>query len=156
MGMECHILRCFVRMLYRGVPNMDILEELKQRLPQSVAVSEMVDVFEEICQIPLDAEEDDVLYETGVFSFDGAEKFYFSLTRQFMTEETDDEYLQLQCALKFPVDAQNRNFNVTYWSEAEEGDFTAFFDTVRQSPAYQFLMQADLHCTDIDLFLEET
>ncbi len=133
---------------------MDILEKLKQKIPKSVTVSEMVDAFEEICQVPLDAEEDDLLYENGIFSFDGTEKFYFSLTRQFMTEETDDEYLQLQCALKFPVNAQNRNFKVTYWSQ--EGDFTAFFDTVRQSPAYQFLMQAGTHCTDIDLFLEET
>ncbi len=133
---------------------MDILEMLKQNMSESVTVSEMVNVFERICQVPLDAEEDDLLYENGVFSFDGTEKFYFSLTRQFMTEETEDEYLQLQCALKFPVDAQNKHFKMTYWSENE--DFDAFFDTVRQSPAYQYLMQADIRCTDIDLFLDET
>lgn len=134
---------------------MDILEMLKQSIPKSVTVSEMVDIFELICQIPLDSEEDDLLYENGVFSFDGAEKFYFSLTRQFMTEETEDEYMQLQCALKFPVDEQNRNFKMTYWSEAEDEDFETFFDTVRHSPAYQYLMQADIRCNDIDLFLDE-
>lgn len=133
---------------------MDILGVLKQNMPNPVTVSEMVEVFERICQIPLDTEEDDLLYETGIFSFDGTEKFYFSLTRQFVTEETEDEYLQLQCALKFPVDAQNKHFKITYWSEDE--DFESFFDTVRQSPAYQYLMQSDMHCNDMDLFLDET
>ncbi len=133
---------------------MNILEELRRRMPKSVTVSEMVEIFEDICKIPLYADEDDLLYEVGVFSFDGKEKFYFSLTRQFMTEETEDEYLQLQCALKFPVDAQNKHFKISYWSEDEA--FDAFFDTVRQSSAYQYLVQANLHCADIDLFLDET
>ena len=71
----------------------DLLKFLKEKLSGGESVESIVDVFEEMCSIPLDI--DAVLFETGVFHSCGKDMFIFSLTRQF-PNDTDDEFYQLR------------------------------------------------------------
>ncbi len=110
----------------------DLLEFLKEKLSGGESVESIVDVFEEMCSIPLDI--DAVLFETGVFPFCGKDMFIFSLTRQY-PNDTDDEFYQLHVEIYYEPDSENSGMNECIWSMHTDENI---FDTVRRSPAYEY------------------
>ena len=110
----------------------DLLEFLKEKLSGGESVESIVDVFEEMCSIPLDI--DAVLFETGVFPFCGKDMFIFSLTRQY-PNDTDDEFYQLHVEIYYEPDSDNSGMNECIWSMNTDENI---FDTVRRSPAYEY------------------
>ena len=54
-----------------------LLEYLKNTITDDMTLEEIVDIFEKMCQTPVD--EDMILFETGTYNFTGEELFYFSL-----------------------------------------------------------------------------
>ena len=110
----------------------DLLEFLKENLSGGESVESIVDVFEEMCSIPLDI--DAVLFETGVFPFCGKDMFIFSLTRQY-PNDTDDEFYQLHVEIYYEPDSDNSGMNECIWSMHTDENI---FDTVRRSPAYEY------------------
>ena len=71
---------------------MDLVAYLKNAITDKMPLENIVDVFEQMCQVPI--EEDMILFETGTYSFTGEPFFYFSLVRQF-PNNIDDEFYQL-------------------------------------------------------------
>ena len=110
----------------------DLLEFLKEKLSGGESVESIVDVFEEMCSIPLDI--DAVLFETGIFPYDGKDMFLLSLTRQF-PNDTDDEFCQLHVEIYYEPDSDNSGMNECIWSMHTDENI---FDTVRRSPAYEY------------------
>ena len=110
----------------------DLLEFLKEKLSGGESVERIVDVFEKMCDIPLDI--DAVLFETGVFPFCGKDMFIFSLTRQY-PNDTDDEFYQLHVEIYYEPDSDNSGMNECIWSMHTDENI---FDTVRRSPAYEY------------------
>lgn len=110
----------------------DLLEFLKKNLSGGESVERIVDVFEKMCDIPLDI--DAVLFETGVFPFCGKDMFIFSLTRQY-PNDTDDEFYQLHVEIYYEPDSDNSGMNECIWSMHTDENI---FDTVRRSPAYEY------------------
>lgn len=79
----------------------NLVEFLKNKITSETSLSGIVDVFEEMCQIPLD--EDCLLFEIGTYTFTGKPQFYFSLVRQIPHEdEEDDEYYQIHVNVLYP------------------------------------------------------
>lgn len=110
----------------------DLLEFLKEKLSGGESVESIVDVFEEMCSIPLDI--DAVLFETGIFPYDGKDMFLFSLTRQF-PNDTDDEFYQLHVEIYYEPDSDNSGMKECIWSMHTDENI---FDTVRRSQAYEY------------------
>ena len=110
----------------------DLLEFLKEKLSGGESVERIVDVFEKMCDIPLDI--DAVLFETGVFPSCGKDMFLFSLTRQF-PNDTDDEFYQLRVEICYEPDSENSGMKECIWSMHTDENI---FDIVRRSPAYEY------------------
>ena len=69
-----------------------LIKFLKDRIIDKMPLEEIVDVFEQMCSIPL--EEEMILFETGTFStFTTEPVFEISLVRQFSND--DEEYYQI-------------------------------------------------------------
>ena len=57
-------------------------EKLKAAITEDMTLDEILDAFREVCQIPVEVEDDDddiLLFETGVYDFTGEDLFYFSI-----------------------------------------------------------------------------
>lgn len=124
----------------------DLLEFLKEKLSGGESVESIVDVFEEMCSIPLDI--DAVLFETGVFPFCGKDMFIFSLTSQY-PNDTDDEFYQLHVEIYYEPDSDNSGMNECIWSMHTDENI---FDTVRRSPAYEYARCHEYLSYEISLY----
>ena len=124
------------------------LEFLKTHAVRGKTLPELVDVFEEMCRIPI--ENDALLFETGTFDFTGEKQFNLSLVRQY-PQKAGDEFCQLHMDVIFPADETNARFRGNFWSEDVEGDF---FRCVRSSRAY--LAMQDVMPMKTDVYLDET
>ena len=86
-----------------------LLKFLKDKIVDKMPLEEIVDVFEQMCSIPL--EDDMILFETGTFStFEPEPVFEISLVRQF--PNNDEEYCQIHVDILYII------FNYIRKSEA--------------------------------------
>lgn len=69
----------------------NLLKYMKNRISDKSGLEDIVNVFEEMCNILI--EEYIILFGTGTYSFTGKPMFYFSLVRQFPDDE--EEYYQI-------------------------------------------------------------
>lgn len=108
--------------------------------PQSVSAA--WEVFKEFVGVPFDTASDGVLYETGIFSFDGPAEFYVSFLRQFEVLYEDgehDHFEQLTWEFRFPVTDQTRGFGeFDQWWFAGEGpaSWANFVAAVEHRPEF--------------------
>lgn len=126
---------------------MNILKYLKSEINETMQLSELVDVFEKMCQIPIEA--DMILFETGTFSFSDQPMFYFSLARQYPNGE--EEYFQLHLDIQYKPSNKNKLFSGSIWNEDIGEDFFSF---VRNSDAY--LSMKNEKIAKIDIYMDET
>lgn len=122
------------------------LKYLKDNITDGISLSDIVDVFEHMCQMP--SEDSMLLFETGTFSF-STPKFYFSLVRQYPGK--NEEYYQLHVDVMYEPTDENAAFSKSVWDiDLEEN----IFDYVRNSAAYSWAKEKPI--CKIDIFTDET
>lgn len=129
---------------------MSILEYLQNATAGKNSLDELISVFEKMCEIPVEQEEERMLlFETGTYSFSGKPMFYFSLVRQYPNEE--EEYYQLHLDVMYEPTVSNSSFQQVTWSfDIEE----SIFDYIRKSKEYSLLKDIDIG--KIDIYMDET
>lgn len=126
----------------------------KSRFPQTLDLMAAIEAFEEICRIKIVSESDDLLFETGEYTFTGETMYYFSLTRQFDTPETDDsEFMQLKLDILFAPDERLAAHCVIEWSD---DDFADFFAMVRQSEILSLIQESAYRPIKYEVRMERT
>ena len=66
---------------YENKPGMEAFYFLKESVREGMSLSEIIDIFKEMSQIPTNCEEDWIEFETGTFT--SQPMFYFTLERIF-------------------------------------------------------------------------
>lgn len=129
---------------------MNILEFLKKEIVGKQSLDDLISVFEEMCEIPIEEElEKMILFETGTYSFTGKPMFNFSLVRQYPNEE--EEYYQLHLDIMFEPTFDNSSYEQATWSFEIEDNV---FDYIRKSKEYMCLK--DIPIAKIDVYMDET
>lgn len=91
-----------------------LLKFLKDKIVDKMPLEEIVDVFEQMCSIPL--EDDMILFETGTFStFEPEPVFEISLVKAF--PNNDEEYCQIHVDILYKPTGENEIFSETTWDE---------------------------------------
>lgn len=126
---------------------MDYLRFLKESIDETMSLSEIVDVFEKMCEKQID--NDMVLFETGTFSFTGEPYFYFSLVRQFPNDE--EEFYQIHVDILFKPNRENQNFSEATWNEDVDENI---FDYIRKSKAFEYAKSSTYE--KIEIYMDET
>lgn len=121
---------------------MDLLKFLNDRISANNTVDEIIDVFEEMCKIPI--EDDLLLLEYGVYNFTDEELFYFDIVRQY--PDGEGEYYQLRVSLGFAPDSKNSKLDGTFWSDDTDENF---FDYIRRSSGYEYAKNNRIKAVDI-------
>ena len=127
---------------YVEVDGMALVDFLKKNISENSTVDEIIDVFEEMCETPI--EEDLLLLEYGVFDFGEGELFYFDLVRQY--PDGEGEYYQLRVSLTYAPDDENVKLNDILWSDDISEDF---FDYIRRSSGYKYAKDHKFKAIDI-------
>ena len=91
-----------------------LINFLKDKITNEISLEEIINVFEQMCNIPL--EEDMILFETGIFTTFGDESmFQISLVRQFPNE--DEEFYQIHVDILYESDNENKMMIESIWDE---------------------------------------
>ena len=91
-----------------------LINFLKDKITDKISLEQIVNVFEQMCNIPL--EEDMILFETGIFTTFGDEPmFQISLVRQFPNE--DEEFYQIHVDILYESDNENKMMIESIWDE---------------------------------------
>ena len=128
--------------LYNEVDYMFLLNFLNDNISASNTLDEIIDVFEEMCQTPI--EDDLLLLEYGVYDFTGEDLFYFVLVRQY--PDGNGEYYQLRVNLAYALDRENADLEDTLWSDDTD---ESFFDYICESSGYKYAKNNKIKCVDI-------
>lgn len=123
------------------------VEYLNRAITDKMPLESIVDVFEQMCKMPM--ENDMILFETGTFSFTGEPLFYFSLTRQFPNEE--EEFYQIVVNILYKPTDENKAFHDTIWSEDVEENI---FDYIRKSQVFAYAKNDEY--IRIEIYMDET
>lgn len=126
-----------------------VYRKLNETIREGMTLDEMVDAFEDMCQIPV-GDPDDLLFETGTFQFTGEKLFHFSLVRQFQFMD-DDEYVQLRLDVTYTPCLKTKLLYTSKWGGLTEGDF---FSAVKNSRSYH--IARDLPILQVQVRVEET
>lgn len=124
-----------------------LLKYLQNKISDKSSLENIVDVFEEMCNIPV--KEDMILFETGTYSFTGEPMFYFSLVRQFPNDE--EEYYQIHVDVLYVSTAENKNFEQNIWNEDIEENI---FSYIKKTSEFSFCKNKEF--SKVELYLDET
>ena len=124
-----------------------LLIYLQSRISDKSSLENIVDVFEEMCNIPI--KEDMILFETGTYSFTGEPMFNFSLVRQFPNDE--EEYYQIHVDVLYMSTEENKDFERTIWNEDIEENI---FNYIKKTPEFSFCR--DKEFSKVEIYLDET
>lgn len=136
----------------KGKSPMYLEKELKDAITEGMTLDEMLDAFREVCQIPVEIEDNDddiLLFETGAYDFTEEDLFYFSVTRQFPDES--DEYYQLHLDVVYQVTSENKKLSSCSWSDEIDGDF---FNYIRSTKDYSAIKEQAI--VKIDIYMDQT
>ena len=124
-----------------------LLIYLQNRISDKSSLEDIVNVFEEMCRIPI--EEDMILFETGTYSFTGEPMFNFSLVRQF--PNCEEEYYQIHVDVLYVPEEENKDFEQSIWNEdIEENIFTY----IKKSQEYEYCKGKEF--SKVDIYMDET
>jgi hypothetical protein len=98
-------------------------------------------------QTSADADSDGLLYQSGVFAFDGPERYYVDLVRQFEVVDSTgehDHYEQVHCELQHEATDDLRSLGrwERWWFPDRGEPFGAFVTAVEARP--EFVALADV------------
>ena len=125
----------------------EYIKDLETKITEGMSLKEIVGVFEQMSQEPI--EEEMFLFETGTFDFTGEEMFYFSMVRQFPNEE--DEYYQIHVNVLYEPSEKPSQFLTMDWDEDLDENF---FDYIRTSEAFEAVK--DDKYVDVEIYMDET
>lgn len=128
--------------------NQTPFEFLDKATDTPMALSELVDAFEEMSRLPIGSGDDTLLFETVTDNFTGIELFFFTLIRQYPNPAGG--YFHLHMDVIYEPNEANQHFSCSI-SQAETGD--SFFDYVRRSPAY--LSAQNERIIKVSVYLDE-
>lgn len=121
---------------------------LKDRITDKISVEEIVDVFEQMCSIPL--EEDMILFQTGTFTTIKPEPvFEISLVRQFPND--DEEFYQIHVDIFYKPTSENKIFKEATWNE---GLSENIFDYIRKSEPFAYAKNHEY--IEVEVYMDET
>lgn len=126
-----------------------VYRTLNAAIHEGMTLDEMIDAFVDMCKIPV-GEPDDLLFETGNYSFIGKKYFIFHLVRQFQFH-SDDEYVQLRLEVTYKPTPKTRFCHTCKWGDPTNGDF---FTMVRNSRGYR--VARSLPIASVAVRVEET
>ena len=124
-----------------------LLKYLQDRISDKSSLEDIVNVFEEMCSIPIEG--DMILFETGTYSFTGERMFNFSLVRQFPNDE--EEYYQIHVDVLYVSVEGNKEFEQSTWNEDIDENI---FNYIKKSPEYDFCKDKEL--SKVEIYLDET
>lgn len=124
-----------------------LIKYLNDEITDKMSFEEIVNVFEQMCSIPI--EEDMILFETGTFSFAGESQFKISLVRQF--ENDDEEFYQIHVDVLYKPTSGNKGFSEAIWDEDLSENI---FDYIRKSKVFAYAKNEEYIKTKI--YLDET
>lgn len=124
-----------------------LLKYLQKRISDKSSLEDIVNVFEEMCNIPI--EEEMILFETGTYSFTGEPMFNFSLVRQFSNGE--EEYYQIHVDVLYAPVEENKDFEQNTWNEDIEENI---FNYIKKSREFDFCK--DKEFSKVEIYLDET
>lgn len=125
----------------------DLLEYLKNGISDNTRLEDIIIVFEQMCNIPIKG--DEILFETGTYSFTGEPMFYFSLVRQFSNGK--GEYYQLHAEVLYTPTDENKDFEQSVWNEDIEENIFAY---IKKTPEYGWCK--DKAYSKVEIYLDET
>ena len=124
-----------------------LLARLQNRISDKSSLEDIVDVFEEMCTMPM--KEDMILFETGTYSFTGEPMFNFSLVRQFPNDE--EEYYQIHVDVLYMPTEENKDFEQTIWNEDIEENM---FNYIKKTQEFSYCQ--DKEFSKVEIYLDET
>ena len=121
-----------------------LIKFLKDKITDKTPLEEIVDVFEQMCSIPL--EEDMILFETGTFTTFASEPvFEISLVRQFPND--DEEFFQIHVDILY----KPTSFSEATWNEDLSENI---FDYIRKSEVFAYAKNKEY--IKVEIYLDET
>lgn len=120
---------------------MDIVNSLKEKITTKTPLSEILDIFCEMCEIELPDSE--LLFETGVYSYACDEIYYFSLVRQYEAE--GEGYNQIHVDVVYPTSYEIDELSRADWVE----NIDEFKQTVLSSEEYSILKDEPIYNIEI-------
>ena len=130
----------------RKLINKDI-DYLKKTITENIEISDIIDIFEKICNIS--KKDEMILFETGTYSFRGEPLFYFSLVTQLPNNEED--YYQIHVDILFKPDTENKLLSGYVWNEDIDENI---FDYIRKTEAYKYAQKNNY--IKVEIYLDET
>ena len=124
-----------------------LLQYLQDRISDRTGLEDIVDVFEEMCKMPI--KEDMILFETGTYFFSGEPMFYFSLVRQFPNDE--EEYYQIHVDVLYMPTEENKDYKQATWNENIEENIFTYIKKSRE-----FIICKNQEISKIEIYLDET
>lgn len=125
----------------------DLIVFLQKETKDIMSLEKLIMVFEQMCMMSINVDDDLILYEVGTYHFGDNLVILFSLTRQFPNE--DDEYYQIHLDIHY--EKNDNHINELEWSDSIQGDF---FEYVRNSKAFQYFKNQKI--ISIDVYMDET
>ena len=124
------------------------LEFLKDRITDKMPLEDMVEIFEDLCSVPI--EDEMILFETGVYSaISNKPLFQLSLVRQAPNE--DEEFYQVHLDIFYEASQDNQIFSESTWDE----DFKEnIFDYIRASDVFAYAKKQEYLA--VNIYLDET
>lgn len=132
-----------------GVKSMDnLVQILKDKITDKMSLGRIVDIFEQMCSIPL--KEDMILFETGTFTTFAKEPvFQISLVRQFPNE--DEEFYQIHVDIIYEPANENKMFTEATWDEDLSENI---FDYIRNSEVFAYAKNKEY--IKVEIYSDET
>ena len=124
------------------------LEFLKDRITDKMPLEDMVEIFEDLCSVPI--EDEMILFETGVYSaISNKPLFQLSLVRQAPNE--DEEFYQVHLDIFYEACQENEIFHESIWDEDIEENI---FDYIRASEVFSYAKKQEYLA--VNIYLDET
>ena len=124
------------------------LEFLKDRITDKMPLEDMVEIFEDLCSVPI--EDEMILFETGTYSaISNKPLFQLSLVRQAPNE--DEEFYQVHLDIFYEASQENQIFSESIWDEDLEENI---FDYIRASEVFNYAKEQEYQA--VRIYLEET
>ncbi len=125
-----------------------LMKFLRDKITDKMPLKEIVDIFEQMCSIPL--EDDMILFETGTFTtFTPEPVFEISLVRQFPND--DEEFYQIHVDILYKPTSENQIFREATWDEDLRENI---FDYIRKSEVFAYAKNEEY--IKVEVYLAET
>ena len=124
------------------------LEFLKDRITDKMLLEDMVEIFEDLCSVPI--EDEMILFETGAYSaISNKPLFQLSLVRQAPNE--DEEFYQVHLDIFYEASRENQIFSESTWDEDLEENI---FDYIRNSEVFAYAK--DREYLAVKMYMDQT